>query len=166
MHVIRKKDADAMRRRAWGIILDLNGGDSPDDNPEYVRGQVELYCDLFGIHMDEKEWLMGAVFRPPKVPVLVYAYHTFESGGGFDWAPFTDENLRILTETLATDRDHGNYDSGTLVSLSIARNGQSIEEVTEFFEWQLQDAIEVGTVGHIIARFNFEPVQNLDEEES
>lgn len=91
-----------------------------------------------------------------KQRVIVYAFHTFESGGGFDWAPDTRGNRIALMDTLLTDKKHGNYDSGTLVSLSIAEYNGDLEAVTDFFEGELQDAIEVGAVGHILGRFELE----------
>lgn len=95
---------------------------------------------------------------PAKVPVLVYAFHTFESGGGFSWLPDTPDNRDLLLSALRFDLAHKNYDSGTLVSMHVPEYGDDRQAVTDLFEWQLQDAIEVGRIGHIIERFSHEPV--------
>jgi hypothetical protein len=34
--------------------------DTPGDS-EYVRGQAELICDLFGIHMDHRQVVVRAI---------------------------------------------------------------------------------------------------------
>ncbi len=84
-----------------------------------------------------------------KMPIVVYAFHA-EGYGGFDWAPDTVENRGILKGALIHDLTHLNYTTGTLVSLSVKIDPA---EITDLLEGELQDAIEVGSIGHIIARY-------------
>lgn len=121
-----------------------------DDNPEFFVDYVEPA--LVGSEVDR--------FTQVKRPILVYAFHTTDSGGGFNWAPHTDENYEALRNALEFDRDARNYETGTLVSLSVASTLEDLDEVTMFFEWALADAIEVGTVGHIIARYSLSPIDD------
>jgi len=50
---------------AWQIIVDFHD-DSPNDNPEYARGQIEMFSDLFGYSTDYKEDLFVALERAVK----------------------------------------------------------------------------------------------------
>jgi hypothetical protein len=88
-----------------------------------------------------------------KIPILVYAFHAIDCCGGFDWAPDTPENRGIFREALANDLIGQNYNTGTLVALSVLDHDDR-RAITECIEGELQDAIEVGTVGRIIARFS------------
>lgn len=57
-------DKEALRLMVWQLIQEFNEGGNPADNPEYVRGQVELFLDLCG-REDESEYkeeLIAAVF--------------------------------------------------------------------------------------------------------
>lgn len=89
---------------------------------------------------------------PAKVPIIVYAFHTTDEGGGFGWAPDTGNNRTILRSALIHDLTHRNYETGTLVSLSVAPY-TDVEQVTTLLEGEWQDAIEVASVGHVITRF-------------
>jgi hypothetical protein len=88
--------------------------------------------------------------RPTKIPVVVYAFHA-EGYGGFTWAPDTEDNRVALRDELILDLTCRSYETGTLVSLSVPDLAPSM--VTDLLEGELQDAIEVGSVGHIITRF-------------
>lgn len=93
-----------------------------------------------------------------KVPILIYAFHA-EGYGGFDWAPDTHENRTLLAQAMSRDVAFANYTTGTLVTLFLAPHGDR-DTVTDFIEGELQDAIEVGAVGHIIGRFNLSPIDD------
>lgn len=41
----------------------LNDGADIDSNPEYIRGQAELICDMFGIDSDEKDTIIERILR-------------------------------------------------------------------------------------------------------
>ena len=52
----------ALQRTALLYAADLNDGDSWEDhNEEYVRGQAELICSMFGIDLDEAEEVAKAI---------------------------------------------------------------------------------------------------------
>lgn len=93
-----------------------------------------------------------------KVPLIVYAFHTTDESGGFLWAPDNEQARASFIELIDFDEHSRNYETGTLVSLSV-RPYESLEECTSIFEGELQDAIEVGAVGHIIKRYTLEPSQ-------
>lgn len=47
--------------RALEIAADLNTGPGMSRQSEYVRGQTELICDLFGIGTDHKETVIEMI---------------------------------------------------------------------------------------------------------
>ena len=102
------------------------------------------------VNKDQQRPTMG---QP--MPVLVYAYHA-EGYGGFDWCPDTAENRAVLRDALILDLSHANYQTGTLVTLTIKEPAENREHITEFLEGEWQDAIETGRVGHILARYSLE----------
>ena len=90
-----------------------------------------------------------------KIPIIVYAFHTPDSCGGFYWHSDTPENrLQMRDYLLNADFVNKNYSTGVLVALSIVGPP---EKITETIEGELQDAIEVGLVGRILARY-YQPV--------
>lgn len=51
---------------AISVAAGLNEGDDRDDcNAEYVRGQAELICELFGISLDDVEEVIDAILTAP-----------------------------------------------------------------------------------------------------
>lgn len=94
-----------------------------------------------------------------KTPIVVYAWHVFESSGGFLWDVATPESIAALAVEFERDRLVNGITSATLLTLSVAGYGTDLNSrlsITEYFEGQLQDAFEVGWVGHILARHNSE----------
>jgi hypothetical protein len=90
------------------------------------------------------------------MPILIYAFHTTDEGGGFDWCPDTPDNREVLRQHLVYDLTHRNYQTGTLVTLTLKQVPEDWSPITPFLEGEWQDAVEVGAVGHIIARFSQE----------
>jgi hypothetical protein len=91
-----------------------------------------------------------------KVPIIIYAFHTTDSGGGYDWGFDTPENRALLRGHLVTDLTHQNYETGVLASVTLNNVPENWERVAEFIEWELSDSVETGRVGHIIARYRTE----------
>lgn len=53
---------------AISVAAGLNEGDDREScNEEYVRGQAELICDLFGIDMGEVESVIDAILTAPSI---------------------------------------------------------------------------------------------------
>jgi hypothetical protein len=104
-----------------------------------------------------------------KTEIMIHAWHVWESSGGFDWAPTTGEYAAADIEALTNAHDEAisiyGATSSTLCTLKVAGyspNEQDRQSITDFLEGQLQDAIEVGRIGHIISRFNNEPEDTDD----
>lgn len=92
-----------------------------------------------------------------KIPIVIYAFHLTDSCGGFMWAVDTPEHRTLYRLQMQRDRRAKDYDSGTVAVLSVPDYGFDIEQVSRLLEGELQDALEVGSIGHIVARFNDEP---------
>lgn len=90
-----------------------------------------------------------------KQKIVVYAFHLYESSGGFFWMPFSDANVKTLLEEMEKDRSQGGATSGAVAVLSVL--ACSPDEVTKLLEGELQDALEVGALGQIIKRYSDEP---------
>jgi hypothetical protein len=90
-----------------------------------------------------------------KQTILVYAYHSTDCCAGFDWAPDTQGNRIDLMRTLREDEENLHCDSASLVTIRVPKCDNS-EWITGLIDGELQDAIEVGSVGHILARFHRE----------
>ena len=92
-----------------------------------------------------------------KSPVVVYAFHTEDSSGGFFWAPDVPENRAALLSEWEKDRDFGDTTSGTVALFQLKPwLTDEAGTVAQFIEWELQDSLEMGYVGKILARYNRE----------
>jgi hypothetical protein len=105
-----------------------------------------------------------------KTEIMIHAWHVWESSGGFDWAPTTGPYAAADIEALTNAHDEAisiyGATSSTLCTLKVAGYGNgnvfARQRITDLLEGQLQDAIEVGRIGHIISRFNNEPEDTDD----
>jgi hypothetical protein len=119
---------------------------------------------LIGVARDHLDTCTGPRWTEPKTEILIHAWHVWESSGGFDWAPNTGEygDSDVEALTLAHEESISIYGatSSALVTLKVAgyaNTDEARQSITDLLEGELQDAIEVGRIGHIISRFNNEP---------
>lgn len=47
-------DREQRLEAAWQMIVDFHD-DHPGDNPEYARGQIELFTDMFGMDSPDRD---------------------------------------------------------------------------------------------------------------
>jgi len=104
------------------------------------------------------------IVRPPKTEILIHAWHVWESSGGFEWAPTTSTaDVEALTNAHEDAASIYGATSSTLATLKVAgysaTDWKIRQNITEFLEGGIQDALEVGRIGHIISRFNNEPLE-------
>jgi hypothetical protein len=99
-----------------------------------------------------------------KTEIIVHAWHVWESSGGFDWAVTSNaRDVEILTNAHENAAAVYGATSSTLCTLKVTgyRDSETARQnITDFLEWGIQDAIEVGRLGHIISRFNNEPPED------
>lgn len=96
-----------------------------------------------------------------KTEIIVHAWHVWESSGGFEWAPTTSAtDVEALTNAHEDAASIFGATSSTLLTLKVAGYSSTDLDarlcITEYLDGELQDAMEMGQVGHIISRFNNE----------
>jgi hypothetical protein len=98
-----------------------------------------------------------------KTEIIIHAWHVWESSGGFEWAPTTSfEDVEALTNAHHEAVSIFGATSSTLCTLKVAgysaTDQAARQSITDFIDGELQDAIEIGVVGHILGKFSVEPV--------
>ena len=93
-----------------------------------------------------------------KTTIVVYSWHTYGQSGGFNWEPATEDNLKILLDSLDLDAAQQNVANGIVVEFSLLAAPRpwsplDREDVTDYIDAVLLDVIETGQIGHIHARF-------------
>jgi hypothetical protein len=97
--------------------------------------------------------MFGVELLPEKRAVTVYAFHTADSCGGFFWAESSnDSDVSALVAEFEADAAARNYETGVLCELRVIESLAG-EELTRYLEGEIQDAIEVGSIGRVLRRY-------------